>query len=279
METFKTTNIDFHAGDVYEHSAWTALYVQDMFEKVPREWYPIEDTMVSALETFYVAKDNQQALSVLAQVNADAKILVPARSQWVTGTPMSIKQPATVAAFLHDIGEIKGNRIFYDKPTHPEDGAVLLAEKNVGSIDMQKLEKELGVEHLPRLLSIVSSAHLQFCLALATQQTPAAYVLQFIAAADAAGFEVNTPLELVRLRISLVILMAISAADMLATQPPTGRGRNKTVENFPEIANRGKTHRGGTVSQNLDIDGKALKFRDDVLSAFDKTADRFFKKW
>lgn len=32
MYKYKTFNIDFHAGDLYEHSIWTALYIQKMFK-------------------------------------------------------------------------------------------------------------------------------------------------------------------------------------------------------------------------------------------------------
>ena len=31
FEKYKTTNTDFHAGDLIEHSTWAAFYVNDLF--------------------------------------------------------------------------------------------------------------------------------------------------------------------------------------------------------------------------------------------------------
>lgn len=35
---YKTTNIDFHQGDLYQHSVWTALYVQQQFSSMNGIW-------------------------------------------------------------------------------------------------------------------------------------------------------------------------------------------------------------------------------------------------
>ena len=91
MKLYDTTNIDFHAGDLYAHSVWVALNVQ--------KWM-IED-------------GNKWTLNLKKNVGSDFVI---------------ISKLCVISAFLHDIGKMGGLLIFYDKPDHPELGADYLSK-------------------------------------------------------------------------------------------------------------------------------------------------------
>jgi hypothetical protein len=96
MFSYITTNVDFHAGDLYSHSIWVALYTQSWITNTTNKWNIIRETFLQKFQNYENIKDRIFKMTLLA-------------------------------AFLHDIGKMGGKKIFYDKPDHPNIGYEYLA--------------------------------------------------------------------------------------------------------------------------------------------------------
>lgn len=110
MKLYDTTNIDFHAGDLYAHSVWVALNVQKWLAE-GNKWS--ENLKVDSAENFNI-----------------------------------ISKLTIISAFLHDIGKMGGLLVFYDKPDHPTIGAEYLSNKRELSIKDKNIVRYLDVETL-----------------------------------------------------------------------------------------------------------------------------------
>lgn len=103
MLQYKTLNIDFHAGDLYAHSIWVALYTQ------------------------------KRLLSVYGNTGQDKWAAQLVSAVFDLGSPAPDKDYelickfAVIGAFLHDIGKIGGGYIYYDKKEHPRIGMEYLS--------------------------------------------------------------------------------------------------------------------------------------------------------
>ena len=154
----------------------------------------------------------------------------------------------------------------------------MLGKTKLGDVDLPALEEELKVDCCNGFLRLVSLAHREFGLAVREKRSAWQYLQAFMADVVTVRMSVKTPKDVLFLRTYLVLIIAIGAVDMLATQPHTGLGENRKVHRFPELTDAGKTHRGGEVAQTIDIDGNALDFRNRVLAEFDDNVWRILRK-
>ena len=125
MLKYKTLNVDFHAGDLYTHSIWVALYTQ------------------KRLLSAYSNKQDKWASRLVSAV-FDLESPTPDKEYEL------LCKFAVIGAFLHDIGKMGGGDIYYDKPEHPRKGMAYLTNKaqllleNGEKLDPQELFEELA---------------------------------------------------------------------------------------------------------------------------------------
>jgi hypothetical protein len=116
MLKYKTLNIDFHAGDLYTHSIWVALYTQ------------------RRLLSVYTAREDRWASRLLSAV-FELESLAPEKDYEL------LCKFAVIGAFLHDIGKMGGGHIYYDKPIHPQLGMEYLSLSSNAQIRLENGEK------------------------------------------------------------------------------------------------------------------------------------------
>lgn len=122
MAKYKTTAIDFHAGDLLEHSTWITLFVDNIY-------------MDKGCTTCEWSDD------------------IPKTDE--------IRKIINVTAFLHDIGKAgDGNYVYYDKPDHPQIGAqYILGQKSYKYVDDNGIEKSLDINSLLREFQMTGSRY------------------------------------------------------------------------------------------------------------------------
>lgn len=256
---YKTTNIDFHQGDLYQHSVWTALYTQREFSKgtfwvsgIPQDFAPLcifaafihdigkgGDMVYSFYDKpehpevgfEYLTGEKQYKYKTLK--NGNIKILdIPALLDNVNlGSPISQK----IIAFLIKV--------------HWEFGDYIKTLKN----DMSNLET-------------VSRGYLDY-LDLSREE---------------AGIETGNPDD----RLILYLMaMLISACDIMASSVYIDSDKfailtyklktnpelivndlNSSLISFPYISNVGKVHRGQDSYKKFKIEEKGGKIREWIIN-------------
>lgn len=276
MGKYATSNIDFHAGDLLDHSVWTMFYADHIYM-------------------------------------GDSKY-----RQWAEGIPRtdSMRKFISTVAFLHDIG--KGgddDYLYYDKPDHPEvgsgyiDGNLDYRLADGTSLNVMRVLSELGVgPPYDRVISVIVSNHWLFGEVMIRINKDG------LSISEGAKQYVNVVMkDLYYYRLSAItedpksldlffrILMLVSAADVLGSQPfnthvkfrnlsdeiklaTRGISRhtdkyiatvnklpkvkiNERSEVFPFLSNRSQVHRGGlgTNYQRFKYDDTGLSLRSEVL--------------
>lgn len=118
MKNYKTTNIDFHAGNLLEHSIWASLYAQEQFRTGE---YPV----------VALSREIANTPEILEKETFKA----------------DIRKVIIASSFLHDIG--KGGDFvfrFYDKPDHPQNGIKPeYVTKDTGEIKLANILTEMGI--------------------------------------------------------------------------------------------------------------------------------------
>ncbi len=137
FKKYKTTNTDFHAGDLLEHSAWAAFYVNDLFTSLD-----MDNPLHKVWNQRYVDEAERNGVTVDYQ-----KVLI-------------------LAAFLHDIGKGgDGKTTYYDKPDHEMIGATYINTKsyrdvNGNRIDLEKMFNDFGLSDLEiSIITVLVEGH------------------------------------------------------------------------------------------------------------------------
>ena len=229
LSYYKSYNVNFHAGNLMEHSIWSLLFAESI-------------------------------------LNNDGALLFNKRGEVRLDT--ETKRIIAAASFIHDIGKMtvsdpnvtvrKHDVVFYAIPDHPEIGAeyvlgtkrlpLLDIDMNVtGFLDVNDLIRELGfvpdqIQSLARLVLL----HRKFgeVISKMTDTTDSAVDQSADEYISICGDPTNV--------IMYMALLTISNADILASQP-FGMN-NLTVELnhqsifFPYIKNVPKKYRGGDIA-------------------------------
>lgn len=121
MLEYKTLNIDFHAGDLYAHSIWVALFTQENVANVYHKFLNPD---------LYLDRWSNNVYGAIIQA------VKPKEAKKMC---MMYCKFAIIGAFLHDIGKMGGSTIFYDKPEHPRLGYDYLMSSARLSLESGKL--------------------------------------------------------------------------------------------------------------------------------------------
>jgi hypothetical protein len=223
MEDYKTTNIDFHAGDLLEHSIWVMFYADKIYQH---------------------DKQHQNC----------------SYCKWGSGIPRSehMRKFIATAAFLHDIGKAGDlKHLYYDKPDHPHTGADYLSGKaqyrlggsNKGKVlNIDDLIRELDLPQGPyrQILTCLVDNHWKFGGYMKTldEQSPKKAAKQYIEdvmdSLTRYGLQsiINSKKEL---SIYFRIQMLISAADLLGTKPYNDHKKIRVVSDYIKEQTKGLT--------------------------------------
>lgn len=224
---FKTTNVDFHSGNLYEHSIWSLLFAEKLVLS------PLFPGMPA------LSKETQKFIAGIAFIHDIGKL-----------DPENCKKTA------------KGF-VYHTLPKHPEIGEkIITGEKKltvfnkqleaVGFFDIQSLLKELGYQ--PSDYTVIGDMiglHWEFGFyvsqlqRLISENNTQITEQQFELAARAFITKVGN-----RSFMFYYGLIVISIADILASQPFTDflpKYQNAVSRFFPGISNVPKKYRGGNV--------------------------------
>lgn len=243
MKRYETTNIDFHSGDLYEHSVWTALYIQWMF------------------------KTNHQAIANISGVLSYRKILIAAAFLHDIGKggdhiflyydksdhPQRGQDYFTNGYTDSEQKIINLNKVLMEMGIAPEDHSIVRFLIR-WHWDIGHIIREVRAEGIPvgefdsRLADRVAREFNRMC----------------------AESEINISGS--KKVILFVCLYAIWSADVMASQPFISRAKlseltqkitqktslagfyfNEYLEEFPYIANVPKIHRGGDKYRQFQI--------------------------
>ena len=252
MKLYKTTNSDFHSGNVYEHSVWCALNTQNLIQN---------------------------------------------NSPWVEGIKKENFKLTIASSFLHDIGKTGDNVfLFYDKFSHPADGALFLSGERVykeydgiGIIDIVEVLKEMGIgsPHQIKMIGCLIRGHYLFGDVLMTNMEQVLsekekdrmskkYIKEII---NVITKEKLTFENLQWLQEFIAIQILISICDVLSTNSFTdktmilsgGDKINVSLVDFPFITNVSQNYRGhpsGNAFINYKYDTKGFQLREYILREY-----------
>lgn len=213
FEQYKTTNTEFHAGDLLEHSAWTAYYVNDLYTNLD---------MNNPLHKVW----NQQYVD-------DAK-----------GLNIDDKKVLILAAFLHDIG--KGGDLkttYYDKPDHESKGADYISNSmsyrdiNSNKIDLEKMFKDFGLNGLEvKIITTLVEGHWLIGKVISKPKAPTKFI-KFFEGIYKGNIKdkksTGTVAEPKLFKLVAMMQLIICIADVMATKKYDGH--TISIKEFPEI--------------------------------------------
>ena len=236
MALYKTTNVDFHAGNLLEHSIWTLLFAEQLVLKTPK--YGIPDLEI------------QKKIAAIAFIHDIGKM-----------APNSDR-----------VTKRSADCVYFSIPEHPGIGgdyirgtrSLPILDKNmkeIGSFKINDLLGELGLREtdLPIVAKIID---LHWDLGEYIQQWQGNDDLKTVDAyIDHVGS--NEPF------VFFYALIIVSVADVMASQPYGMNNLTAELNHhsrfFPFISNVPKKHRGGDLSLTDATAGKRNAFAERVL--------------
>ena len=252
MYKYKTTNVDYHAGDLYEHSIWTALYIQNQF-KTKSPWAEgIPEKYISILTLAGFLHDIGKG--------GDAVYLFYSKPEH--------------AEVGFEYWEQKKPYFYLD----PSDGQKML--------DVPKLIRDLGVDREEvSLIGFLILAHWEFGDHVRRMEEEDMNDLAEEYVETMKKMIKKSGVKDIKLGILLRMIMLLSACDIMAGQvyipyetfrkitKEIEKNPKKVVENFnakiesyPYLTNRSKTHKGGDKFEEYEMNRKGLKLRKAILS-------------
>jgi hypothetical protein len=207
FEKYKTTNTDFHAGDLIEHSTWAAFYVNDLFTNLDMDnplhkvW---KQTIVDEAERNGVTIDYQ-------------KVLI-------------------LSAFLHDIGKGGGGKTtYYDKPDHEMIGATYINMKsyrdvNGDGIDLEQMFNDFNLTQLEiDIITVLVEGHWLIGKVITKPDKAENFVKEFEKIYKA---YINDP-NMYLFKLVAMMQLIICIADVMATKKY--EGHTVRIDDFPQI--------------------------------------------
>lgn len=241
LSYYKTTNIDFHAGNLLEHSIWSLLFAEQLMANLAfTEWGVPE-------------KSDQMRIAAAAFLHDIGKM-------------------APEEEFMRT-----NDYVYYSVPSHPKIGGEYIRSKRalpildrnmnkIGIFDMQQLLASFGFqeEHIEFLANIVDlhwdfGNYLQRWKDPSDTQTVDDFISHVKKTNETFGF--------------MYALIIISVSDILASQPFNQNNLTAELNHhskfFPFISNVPKKYRGGNISDQTAL--KRNLFAETILkrSRFD----------
>ena len=335
MKKNYTTNVAFHAGNLYAHSVWTALYVQEMLEYKEKLYQKnpqvrnlrieyknlIENKYLSVLNSGkYNSKIDEKLILISKEIVKKSDKKLYKMSKWLMGQCIYDDRLILIAAFLHDIGKIYGDEIYYDKPDHPTEGEKLLkGELKYKNFNAEKFFADIGVTTITdkAFIAGIVKYHWDFGdglrrykLAKSVEKGNAIivkYISQFMTYIfSITGKPVITVENIYLMRCMLIVLIAVSAADIMATQPYINRqiidnltayliengcidsqGKllqakkcniNSYVHVLPYLTNVSRDYMGGKKYEDFKIDTEGYDFRNKIIDVYDNNLKYFYSR-
>ncbi len=246
LSYYKSYNVNFHAGNLFEHSVWSLLFAEVLSATADR----LFNVSLSAAE--------QKEVAAIAFIHDIGKMTI-------TDPKVTVRKHDVVFSSLPSHPKLGGDYIRGDKQLPVLDGDM----KQIGFLDVNLLLDALGLSDMNRHeLAKIVDLHWQFGAAFRRISDDSFPSLDLAADIFINVCGVN---ESVKFYAYLVI---VSMADILASQP---YGMNNlTVELnhrskfFPFIANVPKKYRGGNVA-DLNAD-RRVKFATLIMDKI-KTAN------
>lgn len=246
MKKYKTTNIDFHAGDLLEHSVWASLYMQMLFRDNHPAIQGIDQNMRNFLvataflhdigkggDFSYVYYDKQN------HPHKGAEMITSKQYQTDKGT-INLDQVFTQMGIPRDKIEMLAFLVKY----HWDIGEVLRGCKDVNESCINKMFIRFS----------------QICT------------------------ESNVPNKKTSRQMFFALLYAVWTVDLMATQPYLAKNKmknltekilddpefsgkyvNETLENLPFVSNLPKIHGGRDMYKIFKVQERGLKLRQGVL--------------
>lgn len=264
MGKYHTTNIDYHSGDLLEHSLWVMLYADDAI----------------------MQRNTNLTLWADGLRSDDIRLVV------------------NTAAFFHDIGKAgDGLVLYYDKKKHPEVGKeYLLGEREYRVVKGRKvlnLRKIITDMGLPKeyifMIAAVAENHWTFGSILQhlkndKELLSAAYSYFAIIYTNVVKmrgeFDLNGIWDWFGTLIKMIML--ISACDVYGAQPYRYMKRlddingwqynNKISDVFPYLTNRPQVHRGGPSFDKFGYNTMGLKLRNAIITISNRETLRLNEK-
>ena len=162
IKKFKTININFHSGNLYEHSVWALLWTE------------------------YVCKENELKISLSLQNDVKVKIL--AFTSFIHDVGKCIKNPNDQDPIMKP----NGDYVYFDVKNHPFNGYMQLSTGFLpNNINLTQLLRELGIPDTVPILginTILFIAHLilahrdfgELVLKNMSTQTPDQYIREIL---------------------------------------------------------------------------------------------------
>jgi hypothetical protein len=209
FEKYKTTNTDFHSGDLLEHSAWAAFYVNDLFTGLD-----MDNPLHNVWNQNIVDKAKRNGITVDYQ-----KVLI-------------------LSAFLHDIGKGgDGKTPYYDKPDHERKGAIIInakgyKNKNSEQIDLGKMFNDFNLTQLEiDIITVLVEGHWLIGKVMAVPKSDKAenFVKEF---EKIYKQYINDP-DVYLFNLVVMMQLIICIADVMATKKYEGHSTN--IADFPQI--------------------------------------------
>ena len=207
FEKYKTTNTDFHAGDLIEHSTWAAFYVNDLFTNLDMN-NPLHNVWNQSI----VDEAERNGINIDYQ-----KVLI-------------------LAAFLHDIGKGgDGNTNYYDKPDHEITGATYIdlnsyRDINSNRIDLEKMFNDFGLSELEvNIIKVLIGGHWLIGKVIKMDNKSENFVKEFESVYRPYIIDPDTNL----FKFAAMMQLIICIADIMATKKY--EGHTSHIDEFPQI--------------------------------------------
>jgi len=243
LKLYKTFNVDFHAGNLYEHSVWSLLFAESILMKILTNQYSIIDNLTPKEKN-----DLQRKIAAIA--------------------------------FIHDIGKMNPSDknslkrdhdyVYYAIPTHPIVGSdYITGVKTLPILDENM--KHIDVFNMPKLLTAFGfeKDDIKFVSDIIKYHWDFGDYLSRFKSVD----DITTAQAFIdhigrdHFFTFFFTLVIVSVADILASQPFNAgeltTSLNPTSQFFPFISNVPKKYRGGTIA--VDTATKRESFANLVL--------------
>jgi hypothetical protein len=190
MKRYKPSKSSHHKGNVFQHSIWTARYVEHTWRNFETTRKPRSTPRTES------GTENGLFTNLLRLI------------------PPEYMNFTLLAAFLHDIGKLDGEFSVEEHPEHPLFGGLLF--ENCPGVElvltscMGSLKRFLGSE-AQKFLAGISLFHLYLGNAMQKKISPAEFAKEFVATCVSLKEE--------KIKILMAILLLISLADVKGARP------------------------------------------------------------